>query len=415
MQRELTAPAPADPEDGGLPVLPELAARFAGAAGRTAPEPVGGGPALRAAACGYWERRGLWTDPGHVAAAPGGQPLLLALLAAVGGDVLLTRPSAAWYAPLARLVGRPAYHAPVPAECGGVPDAFALLETVRRVRAEEGEPRVLLLSVADDPTGTTAPPELLHEVCEAAVAEGLLIVSDETWRDTVHHPHGTVLLSPAEMCPEDVVVVTDLAGAFTPPGWPAAVARFPATERGVELRVRVLSTLDAVRGVPLPPVAAAAAHALDEPEPVRERTAAAARAHGAVAAAAYRALTAVGALCRPPQAGRQLYADLDELRGDLAARGITDSVELERELTRRLGRPVPGGHRFGDAPHALRVRLSTLPLLGTGDQARLAALAAADPLRVPHVAAALSAFETAFRELAQAGPRPTGTEGSPLP
>ncbi|GAA3357771.1 hypothetical protein GCM10017744_029700 [Streptomyces antimycoticus] len=76
--------------------------------------------------------------------------------------------------------------------------------------------------------------------------------------------------------------------------------------------------------------------------------AAAARAHGAVAAAAYRALTAVGALARPPQAGRHLYADLDELRGVLAARGITDSVELERELVRRIGPSVAGGHRFGD-------------------------------------------------------------------
>ncbi|OMI41217.1 putative aminotransferase, partial [Streptomyces sparsogenes DSM 40356] len=63
----------------------------------------------------------------------------------------------------------------------------------------------------------------------------------------------------------------------------------------------------------------------------------------------------------------------------------------------------------------LRVRLSTLPLLGTGDQERLAALAAADPLRLPHVAEALTAFETAFRELTRTGPRPTGTEGSPLP
>ncbi|WP_063730706.1 aminotransferase class I/II-fold pyridoxal phosphate-dependent enzyme [Streptomyces sp. RTd22] len=400
MQRQWTAPAPADREDGGLPVLPELAACFAAAAGRVAPEPVGGSADLRTAACEYWSRRGLWTGPEHIVAAPGAEPLLLALLAsAPGGDVLLPRPCAAWYEPLVRLVDRRGHHAPVPAECGGLPDPFALLETVRRVRAEGGVPRILLLSVADDPTGTVAPPELLHEVCEAAVAEGLLIVSDETWRDTVHHPHGTVLLSPAEMAPEDVVVLTDLAGAFTPTGWPAAVARFPATERGAELRARVLSTLTAVRGGLPAPVSVAAAYALTEPEPVRGRMTAAARAHGAVAAAAYRALTSVGALCRPPQAGRQLYADLDELRGVLAARSLTDSVELERELAGRLGPAVAGGHRFGDPPHTLRVRLATLPLLGASDELRLAALAAPDPLELPHVAEELAAFETAFRDL----------------
>ena len=33
--------------------------------------------------------------------------------------------------PQARLLGRPSYHVPTPAECGGVPDPYALLETVR--------------------------------------------------------------------------------------------------------------------------------------------------------------------------------------------------------------------------------------------------------------------------------------------
>ncbi|RNG11838.1 pyridoxal phosphate-dependent aminotransferase, partial [Streptomyces botrytidirepellens] len=103
--------------------------------------------------------------------------------------------------------------------------------------------------------------------------------------------------------------------------------------------------------------------------------------------------------CRPPQAGRQLYADLDELRGVLAARSLTDSVELERELAGRLGPAVAGGHRFGDPPHTLRVRLATLPLLGASDELRLAALAAPDPLELPHVAEELAAFEAAFRDL----------------
>ncbi|MZE79476.1 hypothetical protein GTY57_21560, partial [Streptomyces sp. SID5475] len=139
------------------------------------------------------------------------------------------------------VLGRPAYPVPVPAECGGVPDPFALLETVRRVRAEGGTPRVLVLSPADDPTGTTAPPELLHEVCEAAAGEGLLIISDETDRDALHPspvavpdtpdappppgdpaPAGRgrpVFGSPAEMLPGHVVVLAGLGTTLLPPGW----------------------------------------------------------------------------------------------------------------------------------------------------------------------------------------------------
>lgn len=388
-------PAP----DPGLPVLSELAAVLAAAADRTRPEPPGGGRALREAAGGYWDRRGLHGGPENIVAAPGDQPLLLALIAAHGGDVLMPRPSPATWMPQARLLGRPAYQVPTPAECGGIPDPYALLETVRRVRAEGGRPKLLVLSVADDPTATVAPPELVREACEAAVGEGMHIISDETWRDTVHRPRDTVLLSPAEMCPDDVTVISDLCGAFTPAAWPVAVARFPATGRGAARRARTLDVLTALGALVAGPLAPAAAHALAEPEAVRERIRQAAGLQAQVAAAAHRAVLASGALARPPQAGRHLYADLGPLRPRLADLGVTDSMELEEYLTDRLGAPAPGGHRFGDELGALRVRLGTGPLLGATAEEQWASLTAADPLELPHVERALSRFARAFGEL----------------
>ncbi|MFB7560078.1 aminotransferase class I/II-fold pyridoxal phosphate-dependent enzyme [Streptomyces brevispora] len=388
-------PAPAP----GLPVLPELAEVLATAAGSGVPEPAGGSAALRDAARAYWDRRGLHGGSEHVAAAPGTSSLLLALIAAHGGDVLMPRPCPAAWIPQARLLGRPAYHVPTPAECGGVPDPYALLETVRRVRAEGGRPRLLLISVVDDPTATVAPPELVREACEAAVAEGLHIVSDETWRDTLHRPHDTVLLSPAEMCPDDVTVISDLSGALTPSAWPVAVARFPDTGRAAVRHARTLDILTALGAFVAGPVAAAAAHALREPDAVTERARRAAAMQARVAAAAHRAVLASGALARPPQAGRHLYADLGPLRSRLAARGVTDSLELEEYLTERLGTPVPGGHRFGDELGALRVRLGTGPLLGSTPRQQMESLTAAEPLELPHVVAALNNFRAALDEL----------------
>ncbi|MFF3958037.1 aminotransferase class I/II-fold pyridoxal phosphate-dependent enzyme [Streptomyces sp. NPDC001890] len=388
-------PAP----DPGLPVLPELAEVLAAAAGRSEPEPTGGGRALRTAAAAYWERRGLPGSPERVAAAPGASPLLLALIAAHGGDVLMPRPCPATWIPQARLLGRPAYHVPTPAECGGVPDPYALLETVRRVRAEGGRPRLLMISVVDDPTATVAPPELVREACEAAIAEGLHVVSDETWRDTLHRPRDTVLLSPAEMCPDDVTVVCDLAGALAPSAWPVAVARFPDTERAAVRHARTLDILTALGALVAGPVAMAAAHALREPDSVTDRVRRAAALQARIAGAAHRAVLASGALARPPQAGRHLYADLGPLRSRLAARGVTDSLELEEYLTERLGAPTPGGHRFGDELGALRVRLGTGVLLGSAPEQQLESLTAVAPLELPHVAEALSIFATALDEL----------------
>ncbi|MGY5077965.1 aminotransferase class I/II-fold pyridoxal phosphate-dependent enzyme [Streptomyces nigrescens] len=398
MQRTAPDPRPEpDPDPPvGLPVLPELAAHLAAAADRTEPEPLGGAAPLRTAACGYWERRGLVTTPDRVLAAPGAPALLLALYAAAGGAVVLPRPCSASYAPPARLLGRPVHLAPVPAESGGVPDPFALLETVRRARMHGDTPRVLVLSVADDPTGTCPAPEQLHEVCEAAADEGLWVISDESRRDLLHDPHDTVVLSPAEMLPDGVVVLTDLRATLVPASWPAALARFPGTDRGTVLRAAVLDALAAVR-TPLPgPLGCAVTHALGESDEVRARTATVARVYGALAAALHHTVTEAGAVCRPPHSGSHLYADFEPLRRPLGARGIVESHALERKLAPWAAR---GGHHFGDAPGALRVRLGAEALLGADREQRRRALAAPDPLELPHITEVLTALSRALAGL----------------
>ncbi|MBQ0852347.1 aminotransferase class I/II-fold pyridoxal phosphate-dependent enzyme [Streptomyces sp. NPDC057620] len=379
----------------GLPPPPGLVAAATG----THTEPTGGGAALLDAARGYWTRRGLPTDHDRTVAAPGAPALLLALTAALGGDVLVPRPCAAWWTPQARLLGASVFPVGTPAECGGVPDPYALLETVRRVRAEGGDPRLLVLSVADDPAATVAPPELVHETIEAAVGEGLHIVSDETWRDTLHEPQDSVLIGPAEMLPDRVTVLADLGGPFLPAGWPAAIARFPGNDTGTLLRDRVLDVLTALDARIAAPVASAAAYALGEPDEITRRLAVSVRLHASVAAAAHRALTAAGALVRPPRAGRHLYADLGPLRSALGALGVGDAQELEDFLSVRLDMPAPGGHRFGDDLGALRVRLSTGPFLGTTDDERMASLVSPEPLELPHVKSRLSLLGSTFGDL----------------
>jgi hypothetical protein len=189
------------------------------------------------------------------------------------------------------------------------------------------------------------------------------------------------------------VVVADLGAALLPPAWPAAVARFPATEQGVRLRMETLGVAAELRAVLPAPVAAAAAYALAEPEDVTEYVTAANRLHAQVGAAAFKAVTAAGGLCRPPEAGFQMYADLEQLRTGLDAPG------LEAWLSQRLRRRVPGGHRFGDDATAPRVRIDVGPLCGEGEQERSAALRAADPLALPHVAAALGELGAALSAL----------------
>src|SRR3954462_8549450 len=119
----------------GLAVLPPLEERLSPAAGRGAYGPVAGSSHLRAAAAGYWRRRGLPADPGLIVAGPGSKPLLYGLLLAIGGGVVVPRPSWVSYAAQTRLLGIEPLFVPTPPGEGGVPDADALREAVTADRA----------------------------------------------------------------------------------------------------------------------------------------------------------------------------------------------------------------------------------------------------------------------------------------
>lgn len=379
--------------DPRLPVPQALTERLA-ACRDAPPQPPGGDLALRTAAAGHWQRRATATPPDRVLAAPGPGALMLALLAAVGGDLVLPRPAAPWYGPPARLLGRRTHFVPTPAECGGMPDPVALLEVVRRADREgEARPLTLVLATADDPTGTVAPPELVHEVCEAAASADLLLVSDETFRDTAHDPP-VVVLSPAEIVPDRTVVVADLAAGTLPAGWPLAIARFPDDGRAGALRTPVRQALADQQASPAAPFAGAACLALEEPDDLREHAAAANRLHAAVAAAAHAELLRLGALCRPPRAGFHLYPDFTPLGAALEASGGAG----QDDLARRLPGALPG-RLLGDDPAVPRVRIAVPALYGRTAEEREAALRAADPAGLPHVAEALADLGRALGEL----------------
>ena len=114
--------------EAGLPAHPMLRGALARAAGYTSYGPVAGHLALREAAAFYWSRQGLPTDEANVVCGPGSKALLFGLMTAIGGDVVVTRPSWVSYAAQASLAGRVAHFA---RGSGGVPDADQLARTVR--------------------------------------------------------------------------------------------------------------------------------------------------------------------------------------------------------------------------------------------------------------------------------------------
>ncbi|MEV5955781.1 pyridoxal phosphate-dependent aminotransferase [Streptomyces sp. NPDC051987] len=381
-----------------LPVFPGLVERLAAGAWRNAYGPVAGAPGVLRAVAGYFTRRDLPTAPDQVIVAPGSKALLAALQFAVPGDVLLPTPCWVTYAPQARLAGKHPFGVPVPDDCGGVPDPDALPAALRRARAAGLDPRIVVLTVPDNPTGTTAPPDVIRRICAVAEDEDLLVVSDEIYRDLVHDP-ATEVLSAAEVIPHRTVVVTGLSKSAALGGWRIGAARFPADEAGVRLRADVAAIASEVWSTLAGPMQEVAEYAFDEPPALRERLAADARLHGRLARAVHAICAEAGAVVRPPTGGFYVYPDFESSRTALRRLGVTDGASLQKYLLGQ-GVVVLAGTAFGDDPRALRFRAATSMLYGATAEEQEATMRAADPLDVPHVAEALVTIEKVFRTLA---------------
>jgi aspartate aminotransferase len=386
--------------EAGLPVLPLLAAELANAAGLGAYGPVAGSARLRAAAAGYWTRRGLVTDPDSVVAGPGSKALLFGAVLAVAADVAVPRPSWVSYAAQATLTGKAArFVQAVPGE-GGICDADALDAAVRASRAAGRPIGAVLVTMPDNPTGRLASPEAVRALCAVAERNDLLIISDEIYRDLVHDP-STPFLSPATVAPDRTVVTTALSKNLAVGGWRIGVARMPSGPTGVVLRERMLGIASEIWSAPAGPVEHAAAIALEEPAEVCERVSRSRSLHAAVCREAARLCADAGLDVAPPQAAFYLYPDFGPWRAHLERKfGVGTGPDLAALLLNRYGAGSLPGCAFGESTSTLRLRLATGLLYGDTDEQRERALRVEDPLTLPWISAAMTRFAEILADIA---------------
>ncbi|MQA07058.1 MAG: aminotransferase class I/II-fold pyridoxal phosphate-dependent enzyme [Pseudonocardiaceae bacterium] len=382
----------------GIPVHPELLAELSANASRNAYGPVAGLPRLREAAAGYLARRGVPTDPGRVIAGPGSKPLLYAILLALGGDVVVPKPSWVSYAAQAALIGVRARSVPTRPGQGGVPDPDVFAEVIARARAEGRPISAVILTLPDNPTGTLASSETVRAVCETAREHDVLIVSDEIYRDLVFDPDPDYRY-PAELAPEHTVVTTGLSKNLALGGWRIGVARLPDGPLGARLHEPLSSVASEVWSSPAQPVQLAAAYAFDEPAALTEYVAKARSLYGRITRAVADRFGAAGASVRPPVAAFYCYPDLGsgELADRLPARTGPELAEL---LVERYGVGVLPASAFGEGREALRFRVATGMLTGSDTEQQSAALNAADPLSLPWIGASLDRLSEVLAELA---------------
>ncbi|MBO0878118.1 MAG: aminotransferase class I/II-fold pyridoxal phosphate-dependent enzyme, partial [Pseudonocardia sp.] len=118
-------------------------------------------------------------------------------------------------------------------------------------------PRILVLTVPDNPTGTSAGADLVRRVCELAERHELTIVSDEIYRDLTFAPDRH--LSPAAVLPERTVVTGGLSKSMALGGWRIGFARTPDGAAGRTLIKEIVGIASEVWSSLAAPMQAAAA------------------------------------------------------------------------------------------------------------------------------------------------------------
>jgi aspartate aminotransferase len=386
--------------EAGLPVHPALRHALAAATASNGYGPVAGSAALRTAAAGYWQRRGLPTEPDSVVCGPGSKPLLFGLLLAIGADVAVPRPSWVSYAAQASLIGvRPHFVPAAPGE-GGICDPGQLSAEIAAAADSGRRIRSVVITLPDNPTGRLPRPDTVRALCAVAAEHGLVIICDEIYRDLVHDRQ-TPVLSPAAVAPRRTVVTTALSKSLALGGWRIGVARLPEGRLGNSLRDRLVGVSSEIWSSPAAPIQQAAAVAFGESAEISERITRSRSLHEAVALSVANACTDAGLLLPPPQAAFYVYPDFEPWRAHLAARyGATTGAGLAGLLLERYGAGTLPGSAFGETAAALRLRLATGLLYGDTEQQREAALAAPDPLALPWIADSLARFREILADLA---------------
>lgn len=183
---------------------------------------AGLGEAREAVAC-YATALGAQTAPGDVlmtAGASEAADLLLTALVEEGDEVLVPAPGYPLYPAILNRLGASARYYPLDPRAGWLPSAEEVESLVNE------RTRAVVLINPNNPTGSVTPDETTRRLLELAERRGLLVISDEVYRELCFDdPPAPASLLAAE---SDVPVVTleSLSKTHMVPGWRVGWMRF---------------------------------------------------------------------------------------------------------------------------------------------------------------------------------------------
>jgi aspartate aminotransferase len=291
---------------------------------------------------------------------PGSKELIFDIQLAIDGDLLFPAPSWVSYIPQTLITRDEVVRIPL-----GPAEAYKLSgERLERSIVESQQsghnPTKLILNYPNNPTGMTYSSDELEEIADVCRRYGILVISDEIYAQvSFQWQHRSI----AHFYPEGTIVTTGLSKHLSLGGFRLGIALVPRRLDAVfeVLRSIASETFSAVST----PIQYSVMAAFEEHDEIERYIAECTSIHDIVTRYVWRSIRRLGVDYGEPQGGFYLYPDFGVFRDGLAAEySIATSEELARHLLRTRSVATLPGTAFGDEPHDLRLRLSTVDFDG---------------------------------------------------
>jgi aspartate aminotransferase len=353
-----------------FPLHPKLSKALGKSAKHTDYAPVLGIEPLRCAIADYLQaNRNFSCSADQIIVGPGSKPLLYALLQVLEGDLLLPLPCWVSYMPQAQLAGKRVIGVETDATDRTRITTTALSQALAKAHLVGADPRILLLTSPNNPTGSMFDEADVKAIALWAKEHDFTVISDEIYAELAHGWRKHV--SPAVFYPEGCIVTGGISKVFSAGGWRLGYAALPPGKSGQELRRGLQALASEIWSAASTPVQEAAVTAFVCDPEIESYISASAYLHGFMAKSLYTSLIQLGVKCPRPAGGFYIYANFGAWRLHLAQEGIETSEQLALYLLDKWNIATLPGSEFGDKPENLSLRLATSMLFGDDGESNL--------------------------------------------
>jgi len=313
--------------------------------------PVTGLPALRQAVAEFHrDKDRVDAQPDGVLVGPGSKELMFLLQLAFYGELIVPSPSWVSYVPQANILSRKVrlVHTTFEENWRVSPRCLE-----RICAADPDKPRILVLNYPGNPEGGSYSAPELEELAAIARRFGVILLSDEIYGQ-LHH-QGTHV-SVARFYPEGTIISSGLSKWCGAGGWRLGTFTFPPDLSWLMEAIAAVAseTYTSVSA----PIQYAAVRAFQDGTPIERYLWHVRRILAALGRRCTFILQQAGVLVHAPVGAFYLFPDFSPFMGQLAQRGITNSVSFCERLLNDTGVAVLPGAAFQRPAEELTARLA---------------------------------------------------------